>query len=284
MGVLIKSPISGFADEISSDLQTQLVLLKKLDLRWLEFRSAGGVNVADHTLQQAEVVRQILDAQNLRVSAVASPLGKIGIDEDFTAHMQRMEHVLDISDILGCDQVRVFSFFIPKGDNPEVYAAEVFRRTEEMVAVAQKRGKCLLHENEKGIYGDTVDRCLKLMQTFGGKHYKAIFDFANFVECGQDTVAAYQTLRPYIHYIHIKDASAKTHEVVLPGSGDGQLAQVLHMLDSDGYEGFLSLEPHLVDFAGLQGLEQNNAKVRGRIDGEEAFAQAHGALLSLLGR
>ena len=64
----------------------------------------------------------------------------------------------------------------------------------------------LLHENEKGIYGDNASAASDLMQVFAGKHFSCTFDFANFIQCGQDPSEAYEMLSPYISYVHVKDA------------------------------------------------------------------------------
>ena len=134
------------------------------------------------------------------------------------------------------------------------YKEEVFSRMKRMVDYAVEQDVVLLHENEKEIYGDIASRCLELMEAFYGDHFKGVFDFANFVQCGQDTLEAYEMLKPYIFYIHIKDALQEDGEVVLPGDGDGNVKEILSMLDSTGYKGFLSLEPHLVSFDGLDKL------------------------------
>lgn len=49
----------------------------------------------------------------------------------------------------------------------------------------------------------------------------------------------------YITYIHIKDAKLNNGSVVPSGEGDGQIKQLLQVLDHKGYHGFMSLEPHL---------------------------------------
>lgn len=119
------------------------------------------------------------------------------------------------------------------------------------------------------------------MQELYGDHFKCTFDFANFVQCKQETLPAYDMLKPYISYVHVKDARFESGEVVPGGEGDGHLAEIFEKLDQAGFEGFLSLEPHLADFAGLNNLE-NNAARRGRSDQEAAFCQAYAALEGLL--
>ena len=280
--ILKNCPISCFADEIGPDMDTQIALLKELGIAWIEFRSGDGIGVADYDLARARALKEKLDRNGIRISAVGSPIGKIGIGDDFESHRKSLLHVLDLAEIFGTSYIRMFSFYLPKGQDPADFRDGVLTRMEEMVELARSRNAVLLHENEKGIYGDSADRCLDLMQQFYGENFRCTFDFANFVQCGQDTLEAYEMLRPYIFYVHVKDALAETGEVRPAGEGDGHVAEILHELDREGYAGFLSLEPHLTDFAGLNFLERTAFR-RGRTDGEAAFCQAYEALGRLLG-
>lgn len=112
-----------------------------------------------------------------------------------------------------------------------------------------------LHENEKGIYGASAECCLDLIKTINNPSFLCAFDFANFVHCGEDPLFAYNMLKEYITYFHIKDFSQKTANNVLCGTGDGKISEILNLAYKDGYSGFLTLEPHLVLFGALQGLE-----------------------------
>ena len=54
----------------------------------------------------------------------------------------------------------------------------------------------------------------------------------------------------------------------------------------DGYEGFLSLEPHLFNFEGFDALEKDRKSIRkekhGKLGGFEAFSLALQSLLKVL--
>ncbi|MBS6195695.1 MAG: sugar phosphate isomerase/epimerase [Clostridiales bacterium] len=272
--------ISGFSDEINQSIKVQTEVLEELGQQYLELRSADGINVADLTAEQAEELWRFLDGRGIQVSAIGSPIGKISITEDFEEHFKKFCHVVSLAKIFHTPYIRMFSFFIPEGEEPEIYREEVLKRTARMADYAKKHQVILLHENEKEIYGDTAERCLDLMKNFYGENFQCTFDFANFVQCGQDTMEAYQMLKPYIAYIHVKDALAENGEVVLPGDGDGNVKEILRMLEQEGFEGFLSLEPHLVNFAGLENLERD-AKERREKDGIEAYKKAYGRLLEI---
>lgn len=273
--------ISGFADEIDADIEKQIKLLIELKQSYIEFRSANKKGVADYSLEEAREIKKMLDRNGIKVSAIGSPIGKILITDDFTTHFEVFQHVVKIAKIFDTSYIRMFSFYIPKGENPDDYQKEVYHRLGRMIEYAKEQEVVLLHENEKDIYGDTDLRCFGLMSEFYGDHFKCTFDFANFVQCNVDTKKAYDMLKPYIHYVHVKDALSDTGEVVPPGHGDGQLAEILRDMDTSGYQGFLSMEPHLVDFAGLQGLEQE-AKERLNTNGEAAYLLAYQEFLKLL--
>lgn len=279
--LLKKCPVSGFADEIHFSFSRQLETLTRLGISWLELRCADGIGIADMTIPQAKEYKSMLDAQGIRVSAIGSPIGKIGIDEAFEPHLESLSHIADLADIMDCRNIRIFSFYIPRDQPPESQKAQVWNRMERMIRLAEKRNLCLLHENEKDIYGDNAARCRELADQFAGPHFACTFDFANFVQCGQDTLEAYELLAKNIAYVHVKDALAADGSVTVAGKGDGHVSEILRRLDADGFQGFLSLEPHLADFAGFSGLEQDPSQKESG-DGAQAFELAYRALEEVL--
>ena len=269
--------ITGFADEIAKDLDEQIELLTKLNIRFVEFRSAWGTKVLDLTKEQLELAKSKLDAAGIKLSSVGSDLGKIFITDPFDAHLERAKHGVEVANFFGARYIRMFSFFIPEGEDPTQYREEVIRRTRAMVELAEAGGITLLHENEKDIYGDIPERVVDLMTTINSANYRAIIDPANYVQCGYKPFDdAYPMVRQYTDYIHCKDALSPTAEnplgeIVPSGEGDGQFPQLIAGLRDSGYQGFLSIEPHLGDFDAFGGL-----------CGPELWTTAHTALVKLL--
>lgn len=154
-------------------------------------------------------------------------------------------------------------------------------------AVARTYGVVLIHENEKGIYGDGKERCRVILDALGSDHFKAVFDFANFVQCGEDPVECWKLLHDQVVYIHIKDAVASDKENVLCGTGEGKIKEILERaVREEGYEGFLTLEPHLVVFDALKSLELADAasiiRENKATDGAEGYAMQYHALKEIL--
>ena len=280
--LLSSCPVSCFADEIAESLDRQIEVLSRIGISYVELRSADGINVSDFTMNFAKEVKKKLDQANIRISAIGSPIGKIGIDDDFDAHLQKLSHTEQMADIFETPYIRMFSFFMPEGcEDYSPYKDEVMNRLGKFVDYAKANDIILLHENEKDIYGDVASRCLEIQKNFYCDHFKAVFDFANFVQCKQDTLEAYEMMKPYVAYIHIKDARWDDASVVPPGTGDGHVAEILAKFKAAGYQGYLSLEPHLADFAGFAALEMN-ASQKKKLGGEEAFTLAHDSLVKII--
>ncbi|MDF2670048.1 MAG: xylose isomerase [Paenibacillus sp.] len=237
--------LTGFSDEISSDLDMQLHVLDSLGIKHLELRGVWGKNVLDLSVNEAAEIKENLDKRGFRVSAIASPIGKIKITDDFGPHLEQFERALDLAIYFGAPFIRIFSFYIADKQYDE-HRDEVFSRIQAIIQIAASRGIVLLHENESHIYGDTGVRCLDLLQSCESPNWLAAFDPANFVQCGvRPMTEAYPLLEPFIAYVHVKDALAATGQVVPAGRGDGQLRELIAALKAKGYEGYFSIEPHL---------------------------------------
>ena len=264
--------MSGFADEISPDLDLQCDVLDRLGIKCIEFRSAWDVNVLDLDDDQLGRVAATLAQRGLTVSSVGSPIGKIGIADDFDAHLVRFERALHVAHLLAAPYLRLFSFFLPVDDDPATYRDEVLRRLAALAKRAEGEDVVLLHENEKEIYGDTPERCLDIIESVGSPVLRATWDAANFVQCGvRPHTEGYALLRPYVDYLQVKDALLVDGTVVPAGQGDGEVVTTLRALRDDGFDGYFSLEPHLAAAGPMGGFS-----------GAELFTVAHAAFTGLL--
>jgi len=264
--------LSGFIDEISPDFTEQCTVAAGLGLRYAEVRSAWDVNILDLDADQLDVVKSTLTTHGLRVSSIGSPIGKIFIDEDFPAHLERMRHAVEVAKFLGAPYIRIFSFFLRPGAEPAAHRDEVIDRMRALTRVAEEADVILLHENEKEIYGDVPSRCLDIVRSVGSPYLRLAWDPANFVQVGvQPYTDGYAMLRQHLEYVQIKDALAADGSVVPAGKGDGEVARTLQALHHDGFDGFFSLEPHL-----------NLGHTLGGFSGPDLFHEAWQALTDLL--
>ncbi len=264
--------LSGFADEIDPDLNTQCRLLNELGIRFIEFRSAWDVNVLDLSDEQLDEVERILADHSIAVSSIGSPIGKINIEDDFDAHLVRMDRALQIAKRLQAPYIRLFSFFLRPDQPPAQFRDEVIARMRALTERAAGHDVILLHENEKEIFGDVPERVLDIVESVDSPQLKLAWDAANYVQCGvRPFTDAYARLRPHTVYIQIKDAVLATGAVVPAGEGDGQVRDTMRALAADGYDGFFSMEPHLA-----------SANPLGGFTGADEFVRATKAFTTLL--
>ncbi len=274
--------ISGFSDEIDPSIGVQFPVLNKLGISYFEPRGINGKNISELNDDEVMALKSQMDAYGIQAASIGSPIGKIRITDDFAPHMALLARVIRTAKLLDCRYIRMFSFYPGAEGWTEDARAEVFRRLEAMIALARQEDVVLLHENEKDIYGDTVARCAEVMDILGCEHFRFVFDPANFVQCGEDTKNAYHTLHKHIRYMHIKDAIAADGRVTPAGKGDGNVPFILSQLFAGGYDGFLSLEPHLGSFVGLEDLEFGDEMLKLPKSGEGTFTLACSALRNIL--
>ncbi len=269
--------LCAFADEASKNVDKQIEAMLANGIDYLEIRGVDGENVSGITVEKAKEVREKLEANGLAVWSIGSPYGKIKITDDFAPHLDKFKYGLELAHVLGAKNIRLFSFYVPQGE-ADGYTDAVLERLSAFRDAAKGSGIQLCHENEKGIYGDVADRCVRIQEAF--PDIKAVFDPANFIQCGQDTKDAWEKLYPYVEYMHIKDALADG-KVVPAGKGIGNLPWLLSQYRGE----VLTLEPHLSVFKGLEELEGGDRPKVGEYkypSGRAAFDAAAAALKEII--
>ena len=282
---LFNPQIFAFADEASAMMDEQIKAMQRNSLQGLEIRSVDGENVSMITLEKGkEVFRKLSDA-GLQVWSIGSPIGKIDIEkDDFNQHMDVLKRTIEIAHELKSENIRIFSFYLPHGKAPEEYKNEVMDRLHSMAEAAKGSGVVLCHENEKGIYGDNAARCSEILTEV--PELAGVFDPANFVQCGQDTLEAWSLLKNRIKYLHIKDAMFADGSVVPAGRGEGNVPFIVkEFLAMGGRQ--MTVEPHLKVFSGLNALERKGEQTRMGSSyvyetNDEAFDAACAALREIL--
>ena len=225
--------ITGFSDEAAEDFSEQLRCMQEFGVRYIELRNADGINVADFSREKTKEIRAKLEETGIQVSSIGSPIGKISIEDDFEPHFEAFKGVVETAHSLSAPYIRLFSFYIPEGKPAEEFRGPVLERLSRFVEYAEKEDIVLLHENEKGIYGDIGPRCLDIMEQLSGPKFWAV-------------------------------------------------KLILGSLKEKGFGGFLSLEPHLSNFTGLQSLEKNAKKRETSMSQKETWKLALDSLKAIL--
>lgn len=266
--------VSAFGDEIHPDLGVQLDVLERAGIDHVDLRGVNGTNVLELDDDELRAVHAAVRERGIAVSGIGSPIGKVDLRggvaesatraavghgaETFDEHLDRFRRALSIADRVDADYVRIFSYYT---DAPDEHREEVIRRLRRKADLAADAGILLLHENVLGIYGETPARCRDVLSAVDSPFLRAIFDPANFLGAGTPPYPdALLDLVEYVDCVHLKDAVVRDGalEHRIPGEGAIDLVGLLSALADRGFDGYLSLEPHLsIDDpdAGLSGVD-----------------------------
>lgn len=269
--------LSAFADEIDPDPQKQIDVLRQCGIRHIELRSILGINVLDLTALQVRELKSLLDREGFRLSAIGSPIGKVVIDQPFAPHLHRFQRALELCRFFETPRLRIFSYYLTEGGDWDDWRREVLDRFWQKIELAQQAGVLLLHENEHRIYGEDPERVRDLMETVleqvDGPWLAAVYDPANYVFGGYDPWRAWELTREWTGHLHIKDWVRGEKHGRLAGEGQGRIADVIADASSRGYDGFATLEPHLL-----------GGDAKGGTTGPELFPKAAAAFQAILER
>ena len=242
--------LCAFADEAESSLGGQIAALKRNNIPYLELRSIAGKNVKDFSLDEAQEYAKILAESGIAVWSIGSPIGKVGIDVDMDVYMKDVRHVCELAKIFGTTRIRMFSFF-----HAYEKRETVMTYLQKMADVAKEYDVELYHENEKDIYGDTLERVQDIMRSVNGLKY--IYDPANYLQCDESAEKTIIALVDKTDYFHIKDVIVATGELVPAGYGDGRIDELVGKIVGDKV---LTLEPHLAIFDAYASIDNNEMK------------------------
>jgi len=265
--------LSAFADEIGPEPELQIETLRAHGIRHIEFRAIHGKGVLELSDAEVREFRRQLDDAGFALSAIGSPIGKIGINDDFGPHLDQYKRCIDLAHMMNTRYIRLFSYYYPEGEDPANYRSQVLDRMNAKAELAVEAGIVMRHENESGIYGDTADRCVDLLTGVESEGLEGCFDFANFVHIGEKPLEIWPDLKPLTQQFHIKDFQPGSRTACPAGEGEGHIEQIVGDAVASGFEGFCTMEPHL----------QVAGKMAG-FTGPQLFATAVDAFKAILDR
>jgi len=242
--------LSAFADEIDPDPVRQIEVLEQCGIRHIELRSIHKTNVLALTDAQVADLKSLLQKHGFKLSAIGSPIGKVRVDEPFEPHVERFRRAIELCKVFDTPNIRIFSYYPPEGGTwdhaTDAHRKAVFDRMEQKVRLAEKEGVCLLHENEHRIFGDSPERVVQLFAAIRSPAFRAVYDPANYVYGGYDPIDGWEKTKDATAHFHIKDWIKGEEVGRIPGEGHGRIPEVMADAVKRGYDGFATMEPHLM--------------------------------------
>lgn len=243
---------TGIADEAGKAITTQVKAHRELSWTDIEIRCVdSGANLTAVSDAEFETVYNAVTAAGMSVLSFASALCNWSrpITNDFQVDIDELKRAIPRMHRFGTKFIRIMSYPNAK-DNPwpdMQWRDEAVRRISELARMAAGGGVILAHENCDGWAGHGPEATLCLLEKVNSPALKLIFDTGNPVAHKQDAWDYYAGVRDQVVHVHIKDGvnEAAGHRHTYPGEGEGYVKKIVADLKKRGYDGYLSIEPHL---------------------------------------
>ncbi len=197
----------------------------------------------------AAETRQMLADAGLDVSAVSSSITVCRPDL-LQRNLEEARRTIPVAKALGAGVVRIFG-----GGNLEQYPREDLARMgcdciEQILGLDGARDLRWVFETHD-LWIKAQD-CKLLLDSIPDSAFGALWDMGHTSRVGNETPEqSYAEIGPRVGYTHIKDAVYDPqHELamddgwhyVMPGTGQLPLAEAIHLLQKNGYSGWLQFE------------------------------------------
>jgi len=255
--------LTGFADEAADRLAGQIEATKQLGWQWIESRKIDGTMI--HDLDDAAFDQAWLQLQEAGVGINCFGSGianwACSINDDYDKTIAIVDRCIPRMQRLGTKLIRVMSYRVEHGapsySDADQNASERFRRVADFTKRFLDAGIQPVHENCMNYGGMSPQHTVRLLENAPG--LKLVFDTGNPVFTRNYLIADdgprqsawdfYRQVREHIAYIHIKDGiwnpDAKKCTFTHAGDGQGEVKRIVADLLANGYDGGISMEPHL---------------------------------------
>lgn len=243
--------LSGISDEAGKPIAVQVKAHRELGWKCIDLRAVDGVNVTSVSDAKFQEIAEAITGAGLEVTNFASGVccwGRSVLD-DFRQDLDEFRRAVPRMHRLGAKTLRVMSCPHPPGVavEDEQFRREAVRRLRELAKIAELEGITLVHEQVgEGWTRDDPERMCRLLQAVDSPRFKLLLDIANFggPDAGERSWLAYERTREHVAYVHLKDRTAGG-EFTWFGEGVIPVRKLLSALRADGYDGTVSMEPHI---------------------------------------
>lgn len=139
---------------------------------------------------------------------------------------------------LGCGMVRVFGGNLPSGVSREAALPSMAGFLRGLGEIAAAHGVTLVLETHDAF--STGAQVAELLRRADHSAVGALWDLHHPYREGEEPETTMQLLGPYLRHTHVKDS--REGHYTLMGEGDVPLAQMIDLLRSSGYDGWISVE------------------------------------------
>ena len=209
-------------------------------------------------------VKKVAERENIRIGCVTiGDAFDSSIKTNCEGYVDALCSAIETAKELGAPVVNHYCYHINM-DGPDFAVMEKY--WAKPIALAEKLKITLALENEAHDSTSTPEKMLSILQHFNSPYYKTNFDATNYFHAScEGYPAAYELLRDYIGYVHLKNgclyrdgmprantgspmtgyhAPAPIQYTPLPDGAVNIVGLLSRMKEDGSYNGLCTLEPH----------------------------------------
>lgn len=246
---------SGIADEAGKPLEAQIRAHRELGWDHIEIRTIDGTGLTYVSDDEFAAIHEALNDAGLQVSCFAGSIANWARDihGPFEKDVDELRRSIPRMRKMGTEFIRVMSYANESAVDDAEWRREAIRRFAELARMAEDAGVVMVHENCTGYGGKGPAETLDLLAEVNSPAFKLVFDTGNTIAYGQNAWDYYAAVKDHIVYVHIKDMRSEGEEPVacFAGEGEADVRRILTDLFASGYDGGISIEPHMTAQAHL---------------------------------
>jgi len=260
-----KMYLTGFADEAAKDIEGQIRATKELGWENIEARNIARTNIHDLSDMEFDVVYGKIEDAGIKINCFGSTIANWGksVLDSVDPSFDEVRRAIPRMKRLGTELIRVMSYSILEDRKPDDQMEEErFRRLREITKMFLDEGIQPVHENCMNYGGMGWTFTQKILENVPG--LKLVFDTGNPVNTAdltkpepypmQSSWEFYSRIKEHVSYVHIKDGNTPSPtpenpnpkvRFCYPGEGNGDVRRIVKDLIESGYDGGISIEPHM---------------------------------------
>ncbi|HME53536.1 MAG TPA: sugar phosphate isomerase/epimerase [Candidatus Lokiarchaeia archaeon] len=246
----------------------------KENAKCIEIAYLWGKSILDLNEEEIAKLHETLDQRSIKIASIQTQIMKVlpegtklsstgskQMNRDQRFNVSRIDDAIRCAGEFGTKYIITYSYFtstMGKKDH-EKYWELMFQDYHNLVDKCQVAGKIMVVECEGDTLVNDAASYLRLFNHFNSPHLKANLDLSNFVShAGQFTQEDFQQLKDHVEYFHVKDRIFRTGiftkgilkklfggKGAVFGTGVIPWKQVLPWFIQNGFDGVLSVEPHV---------------------------------------
>ena len=256
-------------NDLTQDLEKVFQLCNKEGVKYVELASMWGKSILDLTPEEDQKVEDLLKKYQIQVASIQTQIMKVHspiseksqsngkMHDDYEFNIGKIDRAIELAKRFNAKYIISYSFMDKKNHTDEEREKNwdlMHQSYAKFLPKLKEAGVTMCIEGDGGQYCGTVEEHLRLFEHFNSPHIAANFDMANMYHVQEFHREDFEQFQKWVPYFHVKDRKIRTGwkkilfggtKPALTGEGNIPWRKVLPWFAEIGFDGFLSVEPHI---------------------------------------